>query len=82
MDKELRKGKSSRIQKTGNSEVEKKITSIYLENISQKAARLGLHRRTLYAWRKKPSSANLDIIERDVRNLLTLIEEVRRGAEG
>lgn len=58
------------------------IITIYLENISQKAARLGLHRLTLYGWKNKPSSANLDIIERDVRNLLTLIEEVRRGAEG
>jgi len=60
----------------------KKIIAIYLENISQKAARLGLHRRTLYAWREKPTSANLDAIERDVKNLLTLIEEVRSGAEG
>lgn len=65
-----------------NYTMEEKVISIYLENISEKAARLGLHRDTFYKWRKKPPSANLDIIEHDVRNLLTLIEEVRRGDEG
>jgi len=53
----------------------KEITSIYLENKTEKAKRLGKHRQTLIAWQKKPDSADLKLIKQDVVELLRLIEE-------
>jgi uncharacterized protein (DUF849 family) len=52
-----------------------KIISIYLENKTQKAKRLGKHRQTLNAWQKKPDSADLNLIKQDIIALLRLIEE-------
>jgi len=52
-----------------------KIISIYLENKTQKAERLGKHRQTLIAWQNKPDSADLKLIKQDLVALLRLIEE-------
>ena len=51
------------------------IISIYLENKTEKAKRLGKHRQTLIAWQNKPQSANLNVIKQDIITLLNLIEE-------
>lgn len=53
------------------------IIEIYLENLTQRAARLGVARDTLYKWRGKPSSADMNLIEQDVREMLRLIMEAR-----
>lgn len=54
-----------------------KIISIYLENQTEKANRLGKHRQTLVAWKRNPSQANLEVIEEDLKALLFLIQKYR-----
>jgi uncharacterized protein (DUF849 family) len=53
------------------------IISIYLENQTEKANRLGKHRQTLIAWKRNPSQANLNLIEEDLKALLLLIQEYK-----
>ena len=50
-----------------------KALQIYLETITRKAARLGVHRSTLYYWLRKPEVADRDLVEEDVRSLLEMI---------
>ena len=54
-----------------------KIISIYLENQTEKANRLGKHRQTLIAWKRNPSQANINLIEEDLKALLFLIEKYK-----
>ena len=53
------------------------IISIYLENQTEKANRLGKHRQTLVAWKRNPSQANLELIEEDLKALLLLIQQYK-----
>lgn len=46
---------------------------IYLETITRKAARLGVHRSTLYYWLRKPEVADKGLVEEDVRELLEML---------
>lgn len=45
----------------------------YLENTTEKAARLRVSRKTLYNWRNNPDSANLRIIAFDLAEQLSAI---------
>ena len=56
------------------------IIKIYLENKTEKANRLGVHRQTLNAWMKNPKQANINLIENDLRELLQLIEDHKKAA--
>lgn len=54
-----------------------KIISIYFENKTEKANRLGIPRITMYSWINYPNRANLELIEEDLKALLLLIQQYK-----
>ena len=53
------------------------IVKIYFENKTEKANRLNIPRITMYSWISNPNRADIDLIEKDVRALLQLIEDYK-----
>ena len=53
------------------------IVKIYFENKTEKANRLNIPRITMYSWINNPNRADINLIEKDVRALLQLIEDYK-----